>query len=223
MKKLLLMLPFLLLWSHAQAQVTNTGLPSATMANGTDIIAADQGTCPGSPCTTRGVTGAQLSSFVWNTPPTIGNASALGGTETLPCVQSVVLVYCTPAQIATYLKGSGNIPQTVGITIDGGGIVPSTGVKGYYRVKYAGTITGVSVIADQSGSCVLNVKKSTTGSFPSTTSIVASDPPTLSSAQISLDTTLTGWTTTVNAGDVLEFDLTSASTVTRITLEVYIG
>jgi hypothetical protein len=109
-----------------------------------------------------------------------------------------------------------------GITIDGGGSTPATGTKGFYQVPYSGTITGWTLLADVSGSAVITVKKSTFAGFPTTTSIVASAPPTLTSQQNATSTTLTGWTTAVTAGDVLEYDLTSVSTVTRLTLEIQI-
>lgn len=110
-----------------------------------------------------------------------------------------------------------------GITIDGGGSVPSTGTKGFIQVPFGCTITGWTIIADQSGSCSIGVKKSTFAGFPTTSSIVASAPPNLSSQQNATSTTLTGWTTTINAGDVLEFDLNSVATCTRITLELQLS
>jgi hypothetical protein len=116
---------------------------------------------------------------------------------------------------------SANIPiASIGITIDGGGVTPSTGVKGYLIVPYACTINSVTLLADQSGSCVIDIWKVAYASFPPTISntITASDLPTLSSAQKSQDTTLTGWTTSISAGDTLAFNLNSASTLTRIGL-----
>ncbi len=88
---------------------------------------------------------------------------------------------------------------------------------------YAVTITGVELLADQSGSIVLALRKCTYAQFDggathpvSGDSIVASAPPTLSSAAKSVDTTLTGWTTAVAAGDIIRILVTSASTVTRV-------
>jgi hypothetical protein len=51
-----------------------------------------------------------------------------------------------------------------------------------------------------------------------TNTITASAKPTLSSAAKSQDSTLTGWTTSISAGDVLAFHVDSASTVTRVNL-----
>ncbi len=48
--------------------------------------------------------------------------------------------------------------------------------------------------------------------------ITASAKPTLSSADHNSDATLTGWTTSVAAGDVIGFKVDSVATITRATL-----
>lgn len=112
------------------------------------------------------------------------------------------------------------IVSTVGITIDGGGSAITTGVKGYIEVPFAGTITAATLLADQSGSIVIDVWKDTYANYPPTDadSITSAAPPTISSATKSQDTTLTGWTTSVTAGDILGFNVDSITTVTRVTL-----
>lgn len=106
----------------------------------------------------------------------------------------------------------------VGIIIDGGGSELSTGSSGFAVVPFAGSITEVILLADQSGSIVIDIKKSTYSGFPTTSSITASAKPTLSSAQKYSDTTLTGWTKAVSAGDVLEFIVDSVTTITRCSI-----
>ena len=75
-------------------------------------------------------------------------------------------------------------------------------------------------MADISGSIIIDIKKSTYSGFPTTSSICASAKPTLSAAQKYQDATLTGWTTAITAGDILEYIVDSASTVTRVTLSL---
>jgi hypothetical protein len=112
----------------------------------------------------------------------------------------------------------------IGITVDGGGgVVPTTGVKGYIRVPYSGTITGWTLFGDVPGSCQFDLKKSTFAGFPPTVSIVASDPPKLVAQQAAESATLTGWTLAITAGDVLSFNLVSVSTLSRITLEIQVN
>lgn len=126
----------------------------------------------------------------------------------------------------SYFDTSAEVPAVVsvaGITIDGGASTPTTGSKGFLQVPFAGIITGWTLIADVSGSASITVKKSTFAAFPTNSSIVASAPPALSSQQNATSTTLTGWTTAVAAGDVLEFVLASATTLKRLVLELQIA
>jgi hypothetical protein len=112
--------------------------------------------------------------------------------------------------------------RTFGITIDGGGSAITTGVKGYVRFPYACTITKHTLLADQSGSLVIDMWKDTYANYPPTVAdtITASAKPTLSTAIKAEDSTLTGWTKTVTAGDVFGFSVDSATTVTRAHLIV---
>ena len=130
-------------------------------------------------------------------------------------VSGNVSAYVAPASVT-------GTPAAIGIVIDGGGSTPATGSKGFTQVPYGCTITGWTMLADVSGSAQVTVKKSTYAGFPTTSSIVASAQPNLSSAQKNTSTTLTGWTTAITAGDVLEFNLDSATTVTRIFLELQV-
>jgi hypothetical protein len=113
-----------------------------------------------------------------------------------------------------------SVTGILGVTIDGAGSAITTGIKGYLYVPYACAITVAELVADVSGSIVIDVWKDTAANFPPTDadSIAASAPPTLSSAQRSSDSTLTGWTVSLAAGDYLGFNVDSASTVTRVTL-----
>lgn len=108
--------------------------------------------------------------------------------------------------------------EAIGITVDGGGSAIASGSKGFFQTQFAGTILGVTLLADQAGSIQFDIRKCTYSGFPTDSSIVASDPPTLSSAQNSNDTTLTGWTTAFSDGDIFEYKVTSATTVTRVAL-----
>jgi hypothetical protein len=113
----------------------------------------------------------------------------------------------------------------VGITVDGIGAVIAAGVKGYVVVPFACTIVAATLLSiDASataGSIAFDVLKSNLAGYPPSSSIVASAPPTLSSQNHSRDTTLTGWTTSISAGDVIGFSVKSLPTpasVTRVVL-----
>lgn len=110
--------------------------------------------------------------------------------------------------------------KTFGITIDGGGSAITTGVKGYLPIPFTCVINNWNIVADASGSIVVDVWKDTYANFPPTVAdtIAGSEKPTLSSAQKNQDLTLSTWTTTVTSGDVLGFNVDSATTVTRATV-----
>jgi len=102
--------------------------------------------------------------------------------------------------------------------IDGGGAVITTGEKGHLEIHFACTINRVTTLANLSGSIVVDIWKSTYANSPPTVAgtICASAKPTLSSAQKAQDSTLTGWTTTIAAGDILAYKVDSCSTITRV-------
>lgn len=111
---------------------------------------------------------------------------------------------------------------TITFIIDGGGSAITTGQKGYLEIPFACTITGWTLLADQVGSIVIDVWKSTYAGFPPTAanSIAGTEKPTLSSAQKNQNLSLTTWTTSVAAGDILAFSVESATTVTRVILSI---
>jgi len=111
---------------------------------------------------------------------------------------------------------------TIQVIIDGGGSVITTGIKGDIEIPIACTITAATLLLDQSGSIVIDIWKDTYANFPPTDadSITAAAPPTVSTATKSQDTTLTGWTTSITAGDVLRFNVDSITTATRATLSL---
>ena len=113
----------------------------------------------------------------------------------------------------------------ISFRIDGGGSAITTGAKKIYlRVGYDCTITGWELVADQSGSIAIDIWKDSFAHFPPTLAdtITASAKPSLSSAQTNSSSSLTGWTTSVSAGDYLEINVDSASTVTLAILTLLV-
>lgn len=111
--------------------------------------------------------------------------------------------------------------EHISYVIDGGGVAIVAGDRAPFEIGFNGTITAVRLIADQSGSIVLDLAKDTFANYPPTfptDSIVASAKPTLSSVIKSEDLTLAGWTTAVIKGDILAVKVDSATTVQRVTL-----
>jgi len=106
--------------------------------------------------------------------------------------------------------------------IDGGGSAITTGQKGHLEIPFACTISGWTILADQSGSIVVDVWKDTYANFPPTVAdtIAGSEKPTLTAAQKNQDLALGTWTTAVAAGDILAFNVDSVATVTRVLISI---
>lgn len=109
---------------------------------------------------------------------------------------------------------------TLNFLIDGGDAVIATGVKGDLVVDFAGVIVGVTMLADQPGSIVVDIWKDTYANYPPTVAdtITGSAKPTITTALKSQNTTLTGWTTAIAVGDILRFNVDSVTAITRVTL-----
>ena len=109
--------------------------------------------------------------------------------------------------------------------IDGGGATITTGIKGDFRVPASCTISGVTAMADQTGSIVVDIWKDTYANFPPTDadSITSAAPVTISSSTKSEDTSLSGWTTSVSAGDILRFNVDSVTSIQRLTIELRVA
>ncbi len=114
--------------------------------------------------------------------------------------------------IASLSNSTNLLIRSVGLTSDGGGTALTTGSKGYITVPYSGTIQKWYLAADQSGSCVIDIKRS------SVSIVGTGNKPTLSSSQFT-NALASGWTSTaITAEDIIEFNLDSASTITRVNL-----
>ena len=113
----------------------------------------------------------------------------------------------------------------IDISINGGGDVVTTGIiaGGDWRAPYAMTITGWYLMADQTCSMVVDVwKQPGFTSYPTVSNtITGSEKPTLSSALMNSDTNLTTWTgLAVASGDILRFNVDSATTCTFASLQL---
>jgi len=127
------------------------------------------------------------------------------------------------ADITSYgrsLVAASGQTATLFVEIDGGGSTITTGVKRDVIADFGFTITGWTLLGDQSGSIVIDIWKDTLANYPPTVAdtITASAKPTLSTATNNQSSTLTGWTTTVAANDCLRFNVDSITTLTRAVL-----
>lgn len=104
--------------------------------------------------------------------------------------------------------------------IDGGGAEITAGQKGHMYFSFYFEIKAVVMMADQVGDIVVDIWADDYTNFPPTVAdtITAAALPTLSGEDISVDSTLTGWTTGINGGRVLAFNVVSCTDIERVTV-----
>lgn len=144
--------------------------------------------------------------------------------DTVPLTSDFIVTYDVSASDHKKAKPQ-NFPgntRNVYFVVDGGGSVITTGLKGDLQIPFACTILEVTMLADQSGSIVVDIWKDSYANYPPTIAdtIVAAAKPTISSALKSLDATLTGWTVAVAAGDILRYNVDSITTLTRVAINL---
>jgi hypothetical protein len=107
--------------------------------------------------------------------------------------------------------------SSIEFIIDGGGSAIIAGIAGDLRIPFDCIITEVTLLADQTGDIVVDIWKDSYANFPPSNadSITASDVPTIASSNKYNDATLTDWTKTIAAGDILRFNVDSCTTITR--------
>lgn len=224
--------------STAYTVTSNEVFTSLSVLNGQKITVVPHTTSGAAPTlSVDGLTAQPLRLATGTVPPT---AAFVQGTpymftyfqatgEFIQDGAAVVIFGITGSQIAngtiTATNLAANVKQaTIGIIIDGGGSAITTGQKGFVEVPFNCTISRSTLLADQVGSAVVNIWKVAYGSFPpsSANKITASAPPTISAAQNAQDSTLSGWTTSLSAGDIMAFNVDSAATVQRVTLSLLV-
>jgi len=129
------------------------------------------------------------------------------------------LVWADP--LVQSLSANLSISDIVAV-FDGGGSVVSTGIKLDLPIDFAATINQITLVGYPTGSLVVDIYKTTYANFPGGTwqSITASAKPTLTNAIKAQDSTLTGWTTLITAGDILRYNVDSVSTTLLATLTI---
>lgn len=118
--------------------------------------------------------------------------------------------------------GIDHLPTSIIFSKDSGNtnVALATGILGDLKVDFDCEIQSVTLLADQSGSCVVDIWKAAYASYPPVdgNSICGSAEPEISNAAKSQDTSLAGWTKTISAGDILRFNLDSNDDIARLTI-----
>ena len=114
---------------------------------------------------------------------------------------------------------------TVGLRIDNGASVIPTGVSGNIVIPFNCTIQQWILLANESGSVVVDIWRDTYANYPPTVAdtITASAKPTISSSTKGQSSTLTGWTTALTAGDILRFNVDSVTSIKALDINLRIA
>jgi hypothetical protein len=153
-----------------------------------------------------------------------GSGVTLSGTATLAAGASCAIIYTTgttPLILSGATSGGGTTTLNF---IVGEGTAITTGGKTRTRViaPVSGTITGWSLIADQSCTATVDIWKDTVIPDNADT-ITASAKPGITAAEFNSSTTLTGWTTSVTAGDILMIEVESNNNALHLNLQLKIA
>ncbi len=107
--------------------------------------------------------------------------------------------------------GSSTVQLTFGWDGAGTALVAGQTVRG--TAMTAMTITDATVLSDLAGNCTIDIWKDTYANYPPdiADSIVGGSPPALVASDKSVDSALTGWTTSVAAGDTFLCTLSTVS------------
>lgn len=113
----------------------------------------------------------------------------------------------------TNLK-SGALQTTIN---NSGSVLTVQNGASYFQAPYNFSLTNWSLYSPISGSVVLEVQRALAGTPTTFASLTgAGTKPTLSSATSNSVSTLPGWLTLINTGDIVRIDVQSASTVTQV-------
>ena len=102
----------------------------------------------------------------------------------------------------------------IGCNFDGSSAELAVGLKAYVIVPYSCTITEWAIVANTTGSLVIDVWKAHDSIPTVINTITDSSLPTLSSQQYASSNNVSTWTTNVIAGDVMAFYVNSCTTIT---------
>lgn len=158
----------------------------------------------------------------WLVPDTLTADLTLKFADAVPTANQVMRFSAPSSNVSTqsWASVSDNI-RAFGYSFDGGGTALTAGVTGYLTVPYACTIAAWNISVD-AGTATVDLWKIATGTAVPTISntITASAIPAISTGTSVHSTTLTGWTTTVTANDIVAVNLKVTATASFVNLTV---
>lgn len=213
--------------SHATTAITQSTLAGnyATTANTEALASASHATTALTHSTTA--SSYSTTALTHSTTASSYSTTALTHSTTAASHATTALTYSTLA--GNYATTCGNLAgiltdAAIEFIIDGGGDTITTGIKGDLEIPFNCTIGTSTLLANTTGSIVIDIWKDTYANFPPTDadSITASAAPSISTALTSQDSTLTGWTTSLESGSTLRYNVDSVTDIDRVTLSLQV-
>ena len=117
------------------------------------------------------------------------------------------------------LRTVADLTRTINFVLDNGSNDITSGVKGSLGLDVSGRIESWTLVSENEGSIVIDIKKDKYDTYPdSLTSIVGTEYPRLSTQKKNRDESLSTWTTDVVAGDILDFSVVSCTGIQKCSL-----
>ena len=119
------------------------------------------------------------------------------------------------------LSTTADLTRTINFVVDAGSAPMSSGIKGDMTLDVTGKIQSWTIIGDQDGQVQFDIKKVDYSNFPNFSSICGTERPQLgdinqgSMERINRNTTISTWNPTLNAGDILQFEIVYAINIQR--------
>ena len=155
---------------------------------------------------------------------------AINGLVQVPGIDYTVngtnLVFTTPpvSGDTVYVVGlstTADLTRTINFVVDSGSAPMSSGIKGEMTLDVTGEIQSWTVIGDQDGQIQFDIKKVDYANFPNFASICGTERPQLgnlgnqSQARKNNNTTISSWNKSLNAGDILQFEVVYSINIQR--------
>jgi hypothetical protein len=118
------------------------------------------------------------------------------------------------------LATTADLTRTINYIVDSGSISMIAGNKGSVTLDVSGILENIVILSDQQGDLVLDIKKSNYSTFPTFSSIVGGSYVQMTNARKVRDDVLSGWETTIVAGDILTFDVIAVSNINRFLISL---
>ena len=225
-----------ILGTPTSGTLTNcTGYPTSALSGTVSLTTQVTGTLPVSNGGTGVTTSTGSGNNVLSTSPTLvtpvlgtptsGTLTNCTGYPTSALSGSVSLTSQVTGTLPVANGGTGitNNPNVLGLefVIDGGGATIATGIKGYLEVPFACTVNTWTLLADTTGSVAIDVYSDAYASYGTNTSMVgAGTKPAIASATKAQSAPASWTTTSIAAGNIIGFNVTSVSAVARVTISL---